>query len=211
MGSGHSEYLKYITQSINASAPRGITAAQVWCAQTAEAVGLCTGNELETLMLGRTGGYRSWDPDWNTFQHESSFPSGQKRGFPSCTAMCQLCWDIGMSQMEGSQTDWHCEIPKILGSLCSRNRFFSCLAIAPKHAPTQEKLSCHSALLSGGDVTLGVSAMLLSTVWASNLGRTVRCSWQTPPAGSRGVLRGSGIPVIQHLPANWKQCFLLLL
>lgn len=51
MGSGHSEYLKYITQSINASAPRGITAAQVWCAQTAEAVGLCTGNELETLML----------------------------------------------------------------------------------------------------------------------------------------------------------------
>lgn len=59
IGSGHSEYLKYITQSINPSAPRGITAAQVWCAQTAEVVELCTGNELKTLMLGRTGGYRS--------------------------------------------------------------------------------------------------------------------------------------------------------
>lgn len=159
----------------------------------------------KTLVLGRTGGYCSWDPGWNTFWHESSFPSGEKRGFPSCTAVCQLCWYVGMCQMEGSQTDWHCEVLKLLGCLCSRKRFCSCLAMAPNLAPAQ-KLSCLSALLSSGDVTLGVSAELLSTVW----GRRVRCSWQTHPASSCGVLNGSGTPVIQDLPANLKQCFLLL-
>lgn len=85
--------------------------------------------------------------------------------------------------MEGSQTDWHCEMLNLLGCLCSRNRFCSCLAIAPNRAPAQEKLSCHLALLSSGDVTLGTSAMLLSTVWGSNWGRMVRDRPILPAAG----------------------------
>lgn len=85
-------------------------------------LGWAQGMSQKALVLGSTGGYCSWDPGWNIFWHESSFPSGEKRGFPCCRAMCQLCWYVGMSQMEGSQTDWHCEMLKFLGYLCSKNR-----------------------------------------------------------------------------------------
>lgn len=49
MGSGDFEHLRYITLSLNPSAPRRTTAAQAWCAQAAEAIGLGAGRELNNL------------------------------------------------------------------------------------------------------------------------------------------------------------------
>lgn len=49
------EHLRYISLFKNPSAPCGTTAAQAWCAQTAEATGLGAGREWNNLVVSENG------------------------------------------------------------------------------------------------------------------------------------------------------------
>lgn len=91
--------------SINPSALYGTTAAQVWWAQTAEALGLSTGNELKNLGIREDRWIQFLRSRLEYFLAGIKLPLKGETCFPPCTAMCQLCWYVGMSQMEGSQ-DW---------------------------------------------------------------------------------------------------------
>jgi len=130
--------------AIKPSAPHGTTAAQAWCAQTAEAAGFGAGRKLNSLGVSESG----WVPllrarlvrllAWIklSLRGETQLPSLHGHA-PAVVLVRVRAW----VRREEARLAWPCEMLQLWGCLRSRTSFCSYLTVVPNCAPAQEQAS----------------------------------------------------------------------